>query len=176
MYQFAEEIPSLINCYFKLQVQLCKEKSRAPPPLVPLSAALSFDHSAISINQANQDHLQGACIETLPELPCEVEIKEMNMDPIFNAETAIYEPLNKKHKLSEMFGMNIQTKAEPIFEPDMEGARVSKEYQIKKEEKRTSILEQVLTGSLTINNHQNVPSRTKLTSKWWCAPCNNYYK
>lgn len=157
-------------------MQLCKEKSRAPPPLVPLSAALPFDDSAMPINQANQDHLHGACMETLSELPCEVEIKEMNMDPILSAETAVCEP-NKKRKLSELFAMDIQTKAECVLIPDMEGARAPKlDYQAKKEEKRTSILEQVLTGNLTMNNHQKLQSRMKLTSEWWCAPCNSYYK
>ncbi|XP_024893789.1 zinc finger protein 85-like [Temnothorax curvispinosus] len=151
------------------QVQLCKEKSRAPPPLVPLSATLPFDDSATPINQVIQD----ACMETLSELPCEVEIKEMNMEPILSAETAVSETLNKKRKLSEMFGMDIQIKAES----DMEGARAPKlDYQVKKEEKRTSILEQVLTGSLTMNNHQQLQSVTKLTSEWWCAPCNSYYR
>lgn len=158
-------------------MQFCKEKSRAPPPLVPLSAALPFDNSAMPIIQANQDHLQGTCMETLSELPCEVEIKETIIDPMLSAETAIYEPLNKKLKLSEMFDIDIQTKAEPAFEPDMEGTRAPKlEYQVKKEEKRTSILEQVLTGSLTINNHQSIQPRTKLSSQWWCTPCNHYYK
>lgn len=155
-----------------VQVQLCKEKSRAPPPLVPLSTTLSFDDSLIPINRINQDHLQSACIETLSELPCEVEIKEMNTDPILNAETAIYEPLNKRRKLSEMFNIDIQAKVKSIS--DAEGVKL--DYQAKKDEKRTSILEQVLTGNLTINNHQKLQSKTKLTSEWWCAPCNNYFK
>ncbi|XP_012531158.1 zinc finger protein 271 [Monomorium pharaonis] len=161
------------------QVQLCKEKSRAPPPLVPLSAALSFDDSAPLMNQVNQDHIQNACMETLSELPCEVEIKEMNMDPILSIETAVHEPLNKKRKLSDMcFSMDMQMKTELFSTPDVEGARGAPrlDYQSKKEEKRTSILEQVLTGSLTMNNHQKLQSRTKLTSEWWCAPCNSYYK
>jgi len=114
-------------------------------------------------------------METLPELPCEVEIEEMNIDPILSVETTVCESLNKKRKLSEMFGIDIQTKAESV--PDMEGARAPKlDSQAKKEEKRTSILEQVLTGNLTINNHQKLQSRPKLTSEWWCAPCNSYYK
>lgn len=93
------------------------------------------------------------------------------MDPILNAETATCEPLNKKiRKLSELFSMDMQAESTP----DMEGAKL--DYQATKEEKRTSILEQVLTGNLTINNHQKLQSRTKLTSEWWCAPCNNYYK
>lgn len=160
------------------QVQLCKEKCRAPPPLVPLSTALPFDDSATPINQGNQDHLQNACMETLSELPCEVEIKEMNMDPILSAETADCEPLNKKRKLSDMyFGMDMQIKTDLFSISDMEEARAPKmDYQAKKEEKRTSILEQVLTGHLTMNNHQKLQSRTKLTSEWWCAPCNSYYK
>ncbi|KAL0121760.1 hypothetical protein PUN28_006908 [Cardiocondyla obscurior] len=157
------------------QVQLCKNKSRAPPPLVPLvplSTTLPFNDSAIPINQS-QDHLQSACMETLSELPCEVEIKEMNMDPILNTETTICEPLKRKRKLSDIFGTDIQVKIESVSKMD-EAKAPKLDFQVKKEEKRTSILEQVLTGSLTMNNH--LQSRPKLTSEWWCAPCNNYYK
>lgn len=117
-------------------------------------------------------------METLSELPCEVEIKEMNMDPILSVETAICEPLNKKRKLSEMcFGIDMRVKTESFPLADMKGTKAPRpDYQAKKEEKRTSILEQVLTGNLTMNNHQKLQSRTKLTSEWWCAPCNSYYK
>ncbi|KAL6267694.1 hypothetical protein P5V15_000766 [Pogonomyrmex californicus] len=150
------------------QVQLCK--SRAPPPLVPLSGALLFDDS-ISIDQANQDY-QNICMEILPELPCEVEIKEVNTDPYLNVENTICESSNKKCKLSEMFDTDIQMKVDTVPMSNMEEARTKQEYV--KEEKQTSILEQALTGNLIMNNHQQ--SRAKLTSEWWCSPCNNYYK
>ena len=48
--------------------------------------------------------------------------------------------------------------------------------QVKEEEKRTSILEQVLMGSLTMNDRKDLNSKTKLSSKWWCATCNSYYR
>ncbi|KAG5307757.1 ZN845 protein, partial [Pseudoatta argentina] len=170
-------LDAMMNSSDPCQVQLCKEKSRAPPPLVPLSIVMPFDDPTTPINQVNQDHFQNTCMETLSELPCEVEIKEMNADPIFNAETATCEPLTKKRKLSDMFDMDIQTKVESVLIADIEGAKAPKSNcQTKKEEKRTSILEQVLTGNLTMNNHQKLQPGTKLTSEWWCAPCNSYYK
>lgn len=117
-------------------------------------------------------------METLSELPCEVEIKEMNVDPILDTETMICEPLKKKRKLSEMFDTNMQAKMDivSIFDTEEENSVFKVDYQTKKEEKRTSILEQVLTGNLTMNNHQKLQPRARLTSEWWCAPCNNYYR
>lgn len=147
--------------------------------MVPLSSVgLPPDDSVTLINQINQDQLQNVCLETLSELPCEVEIKEMNTDSILDDETTIYEPLKKKHMLSEMFDTNMQTKTDivSIFDADEENAIFKTDYQTKKEEKRTSILEQVLTGNLTMNNHQKLQPRAKLTSEWWCAPCNSYYR
>lgn len=130
------------------------------------------------INQISQDQLQNVCIETLSELPCEVEIKEMNTDPILDDETTICEPLTKKYKLSEMFDTNMQTKTDivSIFDTEEENTIFKTDYQTKKEEKRTSILEQVLTGNLTMNNHQKLQPKAKLSSEWWCAPCNSYYR
>lgn len=166
-----------IDSFYHSQAQLCKEKSRAPPPLVPLSIALPFDDSVTPLNQINQDHLQNACMETLSELPCEVEIKEMNVDPILGAETTICEPLKKKCKLLDMLDTSMQMNTDIVSIFDTEEDTIFKaDYQTRKEEKRTSILEQVLTGSLTMNNHQKLQPREKLTSEWWCAPCNSYYK
>lgn len=117
-------------------------------------------------------------METLSELPCEVEIKEMNVDSILDAETTVCEPSKKKRKLSEIFDTNMQTNMDivSIFDMDEENTVFKADYQTRKGEKRTSILEQVLTGSLTMNNHQKLQPRAKLTSEWWCAPCNNYYR
>jgi len=140
--------------------------------LVPLSGHLSLDYSIISINQNSQDQLENACMETLTELPCEVEIKEMSTDSIISMETAIYEPLNTKRKSSEMLNSDTRTKINTIS--DVEEEKI--EYQTIKEEKGISILEQVLTGNLTMTSRQKLQPKTKLTSKWWCAPCNNYYK
>ncbi|XP_012226103.2 PR domain zinc finger protein 5-like [Linepithema humile] len=158
------------------QAQLCKEKSRAPPPLVPLSAALPLDDLVIPMNQVSQD--QNICMEVLPELPCEVEIKEMNADASLDDEAAICEALNIRRKTSDAFDMNINIKKDISIISDTEENKViiKTEYQTKKEGKRLSILEQVLTGSLTVNNHQQLQSKQKLTSEWWCAPCNSYYK
>jgi len=140
--------------------------------LVPLSGNLSL-HSVISINQNSQDQLENVCMETLTELPCEVEIKEMSTDSVLSMETAICEPLNTKRKSSEMLNSDIRTKINTISISDTEEKI---EYQTMKEEKRISILEQVLTGNLTMTSRQKLQSKTKLTSEWWCAPCNSYYK
>lgn len=145
--------------------------------MVPLSATLPLDDPVAPINQISQDLFQNACMEVLPELPCEVEIKEMNVDPSLD-ETAICEALNIKRKTSNAFDMNINIKKDISIISDTEENKViiKTEYQTKKEGKRLSILEQVLTGSLTVNNHQQLQPKQKLTSEWWCAPCNSYYK
>ncbi|EZA60516.1 hypothetical protein DMN91_009963 [Ooceraea biroi] len=155
------------------QAQLCKDKSRAPPPLVPLSSNLPLDDPVAAINQDSPDQLQNACMETLSELPCEVEIKE-SAELILAMETVIGEPLNTKCMSSEMFNSDSGTKISTISISNMEEDKM--EYQTTREEKRTSILEQVLTGNLTMTNRQKLQPRAKLTSEWWCAPCNRYYK
>ncbi|XP_031841658.1 uncharacterized protein LOC116430976 isoform X2 [Nomia melanderi] len=124
------------------QAHLWSEKARAPPPLVPLPASLPVENPSTPID-INQEH-SNTCIESLPELPCEVEIKEVNADPILGT--------------------------------DEENIDSREEIQVNKEEKRTSILEQVLMGSLTMNDRKELNSKAKLSSKWWCAPCNSYYK
>lgn len=137
---------------------------------------MPFDDSVAPINQISQDQLQNACMETLPELPCEVEIKEMNVDSLLNAGTAVCEISSAKHKLSDMYDADAITDMVPSF--NMGDTKVASrvEYQMKREEKRTSILEQVLTGNLTMNNRQRLQPRTRLTSEWWCTRCNSYYK
>lgn len=138
---------------------------------------MSLDESVNSVNQITQHQLQSTGMEALSELPCEVEIKEMNADTILNTETAVYEPPHKKLKYLEILDIGLQPKTETVSMSDAEEETVSKaEHSTKKEEKRTSILEQVLTGNLTMNNHQKLQPKAKLTSEWWCSPCNNYYK
>lgn len=159
-------------------MQLCKENSRALPPLVPLPISLPFDDSVAPLNQLSQDHSRNICIETLPELPCEVEIKEMNVNPMLNVEAAVYERPDTKCTMLEMFHTDTRamTNMVPMFDAREEAAIMKVEFQVKREEKRTSILEQVLTGNLTMNNRPVPPLKAKLTSQWWCTPCNNYYK
>lgn len=123
----------------------------------------------------SQDH-QNSCIESLPELPCEVEIKEMTTEPILGIGVNVYESSHKNNIENELYN-----KLDIIVE---QNTSLSKEeindsrqgIQVKEEEKRTSILEQVLMGSLTMNDRKDLNSETKLSSKWWCAPCNSYYK
>lgn len=69
------------------QSQLWREKARAPPPLVPLPVSLPIESPSISID-INQDH-QNSCMESLPELPCEVEIKEMTTESILETDVSV---------------------------------------------------------------------------------------
>lgn len=180
---------SLFNCcYFNWQAQLYKKTSRAPPPLVPLPNSLPLDNSSAPVNQISQDQLQNACIESLPELPCEVEIKEMTVDTNLNDQIAACEPASKKPKWLETYstGMRTATNTVPTFDMGEEQAFSKAEYQARKEEKRTSILEQALTGNLMLNNmtknnstvghRERLHTKSMLTSEWWCTPCNRYFK
>ncbi|XP_033347323.1 zinc finger protein Xfin-like [Bombus vosnesenskii] len=156
------------------QAQLWREKARAPPPLVPLPVSLPVESPSMPID-ISQDH-QNSCIESLPELPCEVEIKEMTTEPILGIGVNVYEPSHKNNIENESYN-----KLDIIVEQNTsllkEESNDSKQgIQVKEEEKRTSILEQVLMGSLTMNDRKDLNSETKLSSKWWCTPCNSYYK
>lgn len=99
----------------------------------------------------------------------------MNTEPILGTDVSMYEPLGINNVKNEMY------KAEAIMEDDTSSSKEhsndsQEDAQVKNEEKRTSILEQVLMGSLTMNDRQALNPKEKLSSKWWCAPCNNYYK
>lgn len=138
---------------------------------MPASLPVENPSTPIDISQEHSN----ACIESLPELPCEVEIKEVNADPILGTDVSIYE------------SQNVISVEKKLCKPDLiaednrnllkeENNDSREEIQVKKEEKRTSILEQVLMGSLTMNDRKELNSKAKLSSKWWCAPCNSYYK
>lgn len=83
-----------------------------------------------------------------------------------------------------MTGVRTETDTVPTFEAEEAFSRA--EHQTRKEEKRTSLLEQALTGNLTLNNlaknsqtmdhRQRLQTKEKLSSQWWCAPCNRYFK
>lgn len=123
----------------------------------------------------SQEH-QNSSIESLPELPCEVEIKEMNTEPILEADVNIYEPPDKNSIQDEPCNKSdiiVEHNASSLKE---ENNDLRQGGQVKEEERRTSILEQVLMGSLTMSDRKDLNSETKLSSKWWCAPCNSYYK
>ncbi|XP_033338765.2 uncharacterized protein LOC117227541 isoform X1 [Megalopta genalis] len=155
------------------QAQLWREKARAPPPLVPLPASLPVENPSTPID-ISQDHTN-TCIESLPELPCEVEIKEMNADPILVTEASIYESSGINNVENELYKPDIiADDNKSLLKENNDGS--GKEIQVKREEKKTSILEQVLTGSLTMSDRKELNSKAKLSSKWWCAPCNSYYK
>ncbi|EFN85388.1 PR domain zinc finger protein 5 [Harpegnathos saltator] len=180
-------LDAMTNSQDPCQAQLCK-KSRAPPPLVPLPNSLPLDNSLAPINQINQDQLQNTCIESLPELPCEVEIKEMTTDTNLNDQITACESPVRRPKWLESYNTSLRTVTNtvPTFDTGDEQAFSKAEYQARKEEKRTSILEQALTGNITLNNlaknsltvdhRQRLQTKAKLTSEWWCVPCNTYFK
>ncbi|XP_046484480.1 zinc finger protein 595 [Neodiprion pinetum] len=167
------------------QAQLCKEKARAPPPLVPLSASLSVEKSSVSIGMQKTDQ-SNAANEALVELPCEVQIKE--------------EPLDNSDGNGPILGTAIMTAEELLTSVCNDRMEVSHEEDYSSRgtngaENRktfgnesnvgitsrpgngsTSILEQVLTGSLTINDRIGTKPKFKPSSKWWCSPCNRYYR
>ncbi|XP_015186330.1 PREDICTED: zinc finger protein 528-like [Polistes dominula] len=157
------------------QAQLCREKVRAPPPLVPLPSLLSFESSSM-LTEVNREQLSNNCIETLSELPCEVEIEEVNSETFIGDDTC---GSTDSRTLSdnEFYQMTDKQLDFNVFEHiENDNSSSKEEFVTKKEEKRTSILEQVLTGSLTMNDRMELKGREHLTSEWWCAPCNSYYK
>lgn len=155
------------------QAQLWREKARAPPPLVPLPASLPIECPSTPTD-ISQEH-PNACIESLLELPCEVEIKEMNNEPMLETDVNIYESPNINNVKNKLY------KTDVIVEDNTSSLKEEsndsqEQVEVKREEKRTSILEQVLMGRVTLNDRKDLNSKEKLSSKWWCAPCNIYYK
>lgn len=126
----------------------------------------------IDISQEQQNSFN----ESLPELPCEVEIKEMAMEPILGTGVNVYEHLNRNSIENELFNKPNMIMKHNTSSLKGESDETREEVLARKEEKRTSILEQVLTGNLTVNDRKDLNTKEKLSSKWWCAPCNSYYK
>ncbi|KAG7202177.1 hypothetical protein KM043_015857 [Ampulex compressa] len=157
------------------QAQLCRDKARAPPPLVPLPASLPIENPSIPMD-VNQDQNPNTCIDALSELPCEVEIKEVNAEPILGSNITISESLNTKELENKLYNLPIMAQDNAISPKDLQDEKTLQETQTKRDEKRTSILEQVLTGNLTMNDRKELNPEAKLSSKWWCTPCNSYFK
>ena len=152
-------------CIF--QVQLCKEKYRAPPPLVPLPATLPIETTTPLVNMSEIETLNHSR-DPLPELPCEVQIKE---EPSETLRTDADLDISDERILGNLNANKILTN-DPRKPYDKNG-----ELSLYKGEKpRTSILEQVLKGNITLNDRQEQKSKFGLSTKWWCAPCNNYYR
>ncbi|XP_015606237.1 zinc finger protein 569 [Cephus cinctus] len=157
------------------QVQLCKEKSRAPPPLVPLPATLPIESPSTPVNF--MDTVQSnSCIEPLPELPCEVQIKEEPTDAILKDDIATEDLPDFERSSRSIFDETGSMEDNNILLEDRLNDPQNGKSNTKREEKRTSILEQVLTGSLTLNDRKELKPRVGLSSQWWCSPCNNYYR
>lgn len=157
---------------------------------MPLPNSLPLDNSLAPVNRISQDQLRNACIESLPELPCEVEIKEV-ADANLNDQIAACEsPRRGSSKWLDTYVAGVQTAANtvPTFDAGEAAQAFAKaEHRARKEEKRTSILEQALTGNLTMINNmaknnqtvddrQRLQTKSGLTSQWWCTPCNRYFK
>lgn len=163
--------------YFNfLQVKLCKEKSRAPPPLVPLPASLPmYRPLATLLNTPESSSNVG--LETLSELPCEVEIKEDPSDAVVGAGAA-NRPVSLDDPTSSPRGSceNDAAESDVILLDDSFEQALTSDTESHKRDKGTSILEQVLTGNLSINDCKELAPKPKLTSQWWCSPCNNYYR
>ncbi|XP_043286449.1 zinc finger protein 84-like [Venturia canescens] len=158
------------------QAQLCKENARAPPPLVPLPVSLPIVKRVTNDSQLALN----TCPEQLTEFSCEVEIKEDADDDRIQSNLTQQQGGSTNHEITTRdFNSN---KAEECNENDvillddsfMEDKSDSETEN--REEKRKSILEQVLTGNLTIDDCKEVPPKTKPTSQWWCSPCNSYYR
>lgn len=110
--------------------------------------------------------------DPLPELPCEVQIKEEPTDTLIRADSDLV-GLNKRSLLISGIGKRANAFANDYgnaFENN--GESNSDES----DKPRPSILEQVLKGNITLSDRKDQKSKTGLSSKWWCAPCNNYYR
>ncbi|XP_033225614.1 zinc finger protein 84-like isoform X2 [Belonocnema kinseyi] len=152
------------------QVQLCKQKCRAPPPLVPLPAILSIENTTPSVKMpeiVQSNHSR----EPLPELPCEVQIKEEPSETVLRTST-------DTDTSNERIFANLSLEIPYVLANDHRKSYDENEESnlYKGEKPRTSILEQVLKGTISLNDSQELKSQYGLSSKWWCAPCNNYYR
>ncbi|XP_048513182.1 zinc finger protein 667-like [Athalia rosae] len=166
------------------QAQLCKEKARAPPPLVPLSASLSAEKLPGLTSVAKKQE-PNVSYGSLIELPCEVQIKEEPMDladvggshldskniiPDEHLDPIRCEGTEISQKTDKKSTGRVKTERRNLFTNESRLSNTTKSGN-----GSTSILEQVLTGNLTVNDRENKP-KFKLSSKWWCAPCNRYYR
>ncbi|XP_034935788.1 zinc finger protein 329-like isoform X2 [Chelonus insularis] len=165
-------LDAMTNSPDPCQVQLCMIKQRAPPPLVPLPpASISLPHSPKLLDTLEMKESNDS-LDLLPELPCEVEIKEeptdLNTKLGFKPETEnsnqsfIEERNEDNHEFNDSQINNYSNDTNSsMAEDNAEGK---------------SILERVLTGNLTINDCKDLNPKKKLSSEWWCSPCNCYYK
>lgn len=150
---------------------MCKEKCRAPPPLVPLPATLPIE-STTPIIHASEILQLNHSRDPLPELPCEVQIKEEPSDTLLRTHSDL-EILNDRNLL-----ISGTEKRKNVFTNDY-GKSYDNNGESNDDESdkpRTSILEQVLKGNITLSDRKELKSKFGLSSKWWCAPCNNYYR
>ena len=136
---------------------------------LPVSKPLARVVEAFKTVSANNDV---ATLEPLPELPCEVQIKEeLTDDSVLRSELddddgQCLTPSSHENRINEL-----KNERDDVIILDEDIEKIDK-----KDEKRTSILEQVLCGNLTINDCKELTPKSKPTSRWWCSPCNTYYR
>uniref|UniRef100_A0A0C9R3P9 ZNF665_1 protein n=1 Tax=Fopius arisanus TaxID=64838 RepID=A0A0C9R3P9_9HYME len=157
-------LDAMTNSPDPCQAQLCMIKSRAPPPLVPLPGSLPLP-SPVSCEPRETV----GSLEPLSELPCEVQIKE-ELSPTSKTQSVLID--DDDGSSDGKVEPNCQ-ETDDIDSDDIERNGTESDL---KGEKKTSILEQVLTGNLTINDCKEMSPNSKLSSKWWCSPCNSYYR
>lgn len=166
-------------------------KSRAPLPILSANNNNNNNNtpgynghsegSEASLNKLTDEKIQGdksAFKQQLAGLPCQVEIKEEPMgrqhvddmllldDDEGDGDDNNFNQDDEEHNYHSEFN-NISN--------NYNGESEDLNYDDKSEyEKRTSILEQALTGILSVNESKE--AKIKLTSEWWCSPCNSYFK
>ncbi|XP_063977254.1 zinc finger protein 665-like isoform X1 [Diachasmimorpha longicaudata] len=158
-------LDAMANSPDPCQAQLCMLKPRAPPPLVPLPTSLPLPSPIHP--ESIRESLDS--LEPLSDLPCEVQIKE-ELSRSTKAEAMSVDDDD------ECLDENLEDNCQGNDSIGSDGVETNGTESDPKGEKKTSILEQVLTGNLTINDCKELSPTTKLSSKWWCSPCNNYYR
>lgn len=152
-----------------------------------MSASLPAEKSLGLAESLKNNETNSTCETPLVELPCEVQIKEEPMDLVGGSGTQF---LATKTMTAEELLDSICNTVENIPQEDYDLSDTEKKGEISNSFNNdsrmansrgagnggTSILEQVLTGSLTLNDRKEVKPKFKLSSKWWCPPCNRYYR
>ncbi|KAK0164102.1 hypothetical protein PV328_002765 [Microctonus aethiopoides] len=165
-------LDAMFNSPDPCQVELCKIKQRAPPPLVPLPSSLSMNKSTSSLVEIPKVERISINTEPLPELPIEVQIKEEPSEITTKRDLISHGDDSNQSFTDENLQNDNESSARELVDYTNENISVKSESTCN--EKKTSILEQVLTGNLTINDCQESVPKTELSSEWWCSLCNNY--
>ncbi|KAF7991820.1 hypothetical protein HCN44_010621 [Aphidius gifuensis] len=180
-------LDAMNNSVDPCKVNLCTNKSRAPlPPLVPLpitsntkidnklqdelsiNTIVNNDKASVAEEDGEDDEEDDNDVEnkknkSFVDLTCDVQIKE---EPGVNNQGMA---LTEDDDDDDFNNENNYDDDDLLTDVNLNGNKTIDA------EKKTSILKQALTGNLSVNNCQEL-SKKKLTSKWWCLPCNSYFK